>query len=107
VRFRGTPPRLPAGVAPGAGLRVRAGQQRRRRGPWWWCSTVAVLTEDPVALQLGVDELSAAMFVDAVELEQHLPALQARRMIAALAARAAGRTVYRSTAAEDAGGGCR
>jgi 8-oxo-dGTP pyrophosphatase MutT (NUDIX family) len=54
----------------------------------------SVLTEDPATLQLAADELSAAMFVDAVELEQHLLSLQARRVIAALAARAAERTVY-------------
>ena len=44
-----------------------------------------VFAEDPATLQLGADELSVAMFVDAVELEQHLPALRARRVIAALA----------------------
>ena len=53
-----------------------------------------VLTEDPATSQLGGDEWSAAMFVDAVELEQYLPVLQARRVVAALTARAAGRTVY-------------
>lgn len=53
-----------------------------------------VFAEDPATLQLCADELSVAMFVDAVQLEQHLPALQARRVIAALAARAAGRAVY-------------
>ncbi|HEY0813309.1 MAG TPA: NUDIX hydrolase [Pseudonocardia sp.] len=52
------------------------------------------LTQDPAALQLASDELAAAMFADAVAREQRLPALQARRAAAALAARATGRTVY-------------
>lgn len=52
------------------------------------------LAGDAAALQLAPDELSAAMFADAVALEQHLPALQARRAAAGLAARATGGTVY-------------
>jgi hypothetical protein len=54
---------------------------------WVWCLSGGFQRR-------GGDELSAAMFVDAVELEQYLPGLQARRVVAALAARAAGRTVY-------------
>ena len=52
------------------------------------------LSEDPAGLQLAADELSEAMFADAVARQQHLPALQARRAAAALAARASRRTVY-------------
>ncbi|MGH3566452.1 MAG: NUDIX domain-containing protein [Pseudonocardia sp.] len=50
--------------------------------------------EDPAALRLPADELSDAAFVDPDGLDAYLPALQARRARAALAARDAGHAVY-------------
>ena len=49
---------------------------------------------DPATLRLPPDELSEHAFVDPAELHHYLPALQTRRALAALRARATGRTAY-------------
>jgi 8-oxo-dGTP pyrophosphatase MutT (NUDIX family) len=50
--------------------------------------------EDPSVFQLPADELSAWKFVEPDRLGDYLPALQARRAVAALAARMGGGAVY-------------
>jgi 8-oxo-dGTP pyrophosphatase MutT (NUDIX family) len=52
------------------------------------------IVNDPATLRLPPEELSDHAFVAAALLDQYLPALQARRAIAALHARATGRTTY-------------
>lgn len=49
---------------------------------------------DPATLQLAPDELSEYAFVEPAQLHHHLPALQTRRAMAALQARATGHTAY-------------
>ena len=49
---------------------------------------------DPAALRLPADELSDVAFVAADRLGDYLPPLQARRAVAGLRARAAGRAIY-------------
>jgi 8-oxo-dGTP diphosphatase len=52
------------------------------------------IVTDPDTLRLPPDELSGYAFVEPGELHHYLPALQARRAIAALQAAASGQTVY-------------
>ena len=52
------------------------------------------VVDDPAVLRLPADELSDWEFVEPDRLGDYLPALQTRRAVAALAARASGTAVY-------------